>query len=235
MFRAAILAALVSVCSFAANESRANERCKALDPETLNRLGARSVLFLLTDRGWQEVPATGLRIGEFDRDKLSFIYVPKKGDAPHKQFIAVKTASFGTAENMIALRRHHSNFGAAHSGVYREYHEGRTEQAPSLRIYHRWGSGNRSDQPTSSRNSFAFGDPKPAGVRRLLTISFDTSEDRVTCVPFRVGPNLVASMDEDGSGELQLRSSFMVEVSEVKVLSGEAGRTFVVTGGASRQ
>ena len=134
----------------------------------------------------------------------------------------------------VTLRKHHVTYPRqVDFDAYRQYHLEDNNNNPDLHFYHHWDSKNRSDEPETTRRSFAFNEALTAQdqhkpLRKLLTISYHTSAGRVTCVPFYLGPDLASFVTQDVGDEVVLELPFIIEISEAKTAAGQAGGTFVL-------
>jgi hypothetical protein len=168
-------------------------------------------------------------------NRLHFLYAAPRSASAYEagllRYLAVKTRSLDIrGGNLVYLRRQRRpDYFQPGISTYQAYHRGETDEPRPLRRYHDWGAGNRSDRPLEVRGSYLFDDegnfpsskgffntPARNSIKRVLSISYKASAERTTCVPFVLGPNLAAygDQDVDGDSEVQLDSSFAVDVVE---------------------
>ena len=177
-----------------------------------------------------------------DGKVLRFIYVPRPKKAEKPQYLAIRTRSVGSADyNYVALKKQKTPFSKEeYYDEYKDYHDGVNDNSRILRHYHDWHP-DRSDTPDSTRKSYNFNSSewftnlfkkkKEISVRRLLTISFATSEDHQSCVPFSLGPHLATACEpagDDDCDQIALLNSFTIDVTEARTFDGESGETFTI-------
>ena len=244
MFRKVAYFTLFSLQFTSFSVAEIDPRCSALGTNlpAVDQL-TDSKLFFLTVDGWQEVSESSSKAAWFSqsvmhitskgKEFLRFIYVPKPDNSLDPQFLAIKTAVKNPEVNdFVVLRKHHRIIsGGVFFGSYQDYHKNLRGGYSVLRNYHFWDRNVRSDEPTSTRSAFAFQNEKESSSRRLLSIRYETSRERVTCVPFRLGTNLSESiLADDGESEVSLHIPFRVEITEARTADGNSGRTFTLLG-----
>ncbi len=226
---------LISLPSLAAQEviGPVNDRCSALGgliAQAPSQSAGR--LFIRTDKGWEQITpklfGADFVMQDYTGGKLRFIYVAPPSTYRGRQFLSIRTiADTDRPDNFVNLRRHHTQFDTVYYGTYQDYHlEGKAEA--TLRRFHRWSDGQRSDEPAQSRSVWAFSGRNAEARRRVLAIGY-TASDLPVCVPFVLGPHIATpAIEEDGEDELLVQKGFTVEVTEAKNGAGGSGRTFTV-------
>lgn len=178
-----------------------------------------------------------------DHQILRFIFVPRQKAAAKPQYLAIRTRSAGSSDyNYVSLRKQKEVFSKEENyAVYQEYHQGLNNNSRILRHYHNWHP-DRTDEPDSTRRAFLFNPSewyanlfqkkKETSVRRLLTITFSSSEDHLKCARFSLGPHLATSGcdtgAEDNDCDRLALNPFTIDVTEARTFDGEAGATFTI-------
>ena len=220
-------------------QAPASNRCAAIS----NQLGtpapfSRPRLFIRYDQNWQEVTSSfigaDLTLPNYSGGKIRFIYAVPPSDNHSRQFLSIRTvADANEPENFVNLRRQHSQFDTVYGGTYDGYHAN-GETSAMLRRFHKWASGDRSDEPLSAREAWLFQTKMEQSRRRVLSIPYLASEHLV-CVPFVIGPNIATPIDEtEGEDEITILKGFVVEITEAKTASGSSGRTFKIRSPVTR-
>ena len=203
---------------------------------------AKNRSFVPVSRTW--LLNDGFSLPEYkDGQVLKFIYVPRRKIASKPQYLAIRTRSVGVTDyNFVTLKKQKTRSARdVEYGTFNQYHKGLTDNSTVLRHYHDWYP-DRSDTPSTTRNAYLFNQSewysglfkkkKEISIRRLLTIKFQTAEDHQTCVPFSLGPHLATACELDSEDadcdEVSLLNSFVVDITEARTFSGEAGATFTV-------
>jgi hypothetical protein len=246
---AVIIAALGAVSASAQDKPKdTNPNCAPIH-SIITAPPKEGQLYLKTARGWDQMPRTesgilGTVFGpgsyplqSYRDNSLHFIYIAAAtaGAAKGRSFLAIRVTSPtndpSDSDGIVNLRRHHIPVPRSpHIGAYQDYHNKGNDNSSILRLFHSWREPTeRSDKPDEIRRSYAFPDGTTPAIRRVLSLGYFTSVDRLTCVPFRLGPNLAAwSADEVGSDPIYLPSPFKISITEAKTANGHSGATFYV-------
>jgi len=162
-----------------------------------------------------------------------FARVPPS-DVRTRQFLSIRTiADTMQPDDFVNLRRHHEDFDTVYYGTYQDYHLS-GKPSGTLRRFHSWPNGERSDSPTETRQSWAFQTASSISRRRVLAISYQAT-DKTLCLPFFLGPNIAtATTGFEGDDRITILKDFSVEITEAKIASGSSGRTFKIRSSATR-
>jgi hypothetical protein len=197
----------------------------------------------LRDRGrWEEAEynwwTASYTLENYHGEQLAFIYAaPPAGSFRGRQFISIRTIAYNdSSTNFVNLRKRKARRGSAFTenqvviGRYQNYHKDR-KSSGILTVFHQWFDGSRSDDPSESRQAWAFNRATGDARRRVLGVSFVANESRTTCAPFWLGPNIAAPNDEDAAAlgyDQAGLGPFTIEISEAKIGTGSSGRTFTI-------
>jgi hypothetical protein len=210
-------------------------------------------LFLLGRGGiWNSIPRTEpgvlaaifgpqpYSLHSYADGSLHFIYVAGRdsNDQSHgRSFLAVRVTSLTKdASGIVNLRRQRVAVPRGiQIGAYQDYHRRGFENSSILSIFHSWHNpSERSDVPFDVREAYAFreGSSQAPAIRRVLSIGYFTSSGRRTCVPFSLGPHLLANEIgyDPGNDPIYLPSPFNITVTEAKTSLGHSGASFHLQG-----
>lgn len=217
-------------------------RCGALPARFLENPASSGRLFIRNGNVWNEISAGFIGpdyiIPDYAGGPVRFIYLAPAMNYPDLQFLSIRTVAdveSGQNDDFVNLRKHHDQKGKVLYGRYQNYHRD-GKAAGLLSLFHGWSNGSRSDEPTDTRSSWAFQHEAQVARRRVLAVSYRTSADRQTCVPFVLGPNIATpEVESDGEDEILVKRGFTLEITEARTATGRAGRTLTVLSKETRQ